>query len=546
MFYPDALMAVATFALLLWVLVRSASGLPLTSLALGMMALSLVPILQAAAGIIGFAAEAAVAALYLAGFALAIAVGRLADAVAPGRAADALFAGLALAAIASVGLQLYQWLGFDAMGSVVLTLPARGRPSANVGQPNLLATLEVWGIVALWWAYERKTIGAVGACAGAIFLLLGVAMTQSRTGWLEVAVLAGVALSRPAKIERRFARKTVLLIAAVFVICVVGWPILGSALGTNSALALADQTSAGRRPEIWRLGLDAIAARPWLGWGWNQGGEADVALAAQHPSIQVLVPYMHNLVIDLMLWNGIPIAALALLGLATWFVQRWRDATSAEPRLLLLALTVFLLHAMLELPHGHALFLLPAGLMMGMAEKQTGARTLFVLPRWAAGAAALGMAGALALFARDMQAAERDLTALRMHAARIANLPPLGQAPRLWLMAPLGELLANLRTKPVAGMDAASLDAYRRVAYHFPSAGNLLRLAEADALNDRPIQAREALVLLCLLSRPPLCEQAGQHWVELGRTRYPGLAAAWPAPPLPTPAGVAARGGSSR
>ena len=67
------------------------------------------------------------------------------------------------------------------------------------------------------------------------------------------------------------------------------------------------------------------------------------------------------------------------------------------------------------------------------------------------------------LFAEKVSV-EQDMTALRMHAAHIANLPPLGPPPRLLWMAPYGELLANLRTEPVAGMDSASLDQFRRVA----------------------------------------------------------------------------------
>jgi len=546
MFYPDALMAVATFALLVWVLIRSPAGLTLTALSLGVAGVCLVPVLQTTAGLIAFPAEGALAALYLIGFMLAIIAGHRVEVMAPGRAADALFTGLAVAAFASVGLQLYQWFDFDALGVLVLKLPVNGRPFANVGQPNLLATLHAWGLVALWWAYERKAVGIVGAVTGAMFLLLGIAMTQSRTGWLEVALLAGVALVRPQALVRCVSRTTVALLAVYFVFCVVALPNLGSVMGIDPMRDVANQTSAGRRPEIWRLGIEAIVARPWFGWGWNQGGEAHVALAAQHASIQVLVPYMHNLAIDLLLWNGIPIGALALLSLTVWFTRRWRDATAAEPRLLLLALAVLVLHAMLELPHGHALFLLPAGLMMGMVDARSRARALCVVPRWAAGVVTLGMAAALALLVRDMQVAEHDLLALRMRAARIANLPPLGPAPQLWLMAPFGELLANLRAEPTSGMDGVSLDEFRRVAYHFPSTGNLLRLAEADALNGRPEDARQALLLLCLLTRPALCERAGQYWAEIGRKRYPELAATWPVAPRPTGASVASWNGLSR
>ena len=540
MFYPDWCMAAALLAPTGWELARSPAGWRVTLLPLGVAALTLVPLLQSAMGLIKFPTEGVLAALYLAGFMLAILTGLRTEALAPGRAADALFAGLAIAAIASVGLQLYQWLELNQLGAMVLKLPTKGRPFANVGQPNLLATLLAWGLIALWWAYERKRIGPTGAALGAAFLLLGVAITQSRTGWLEVALLGAVAAARPRAMQRALPRAAVVAFGLWFVALVLVWPQLGSQLGLDPALALADQTAAGRRPAIWRLGMAAISARPWLGWGWSQGGEAHVALVAGHTSLQVLSPYMHSLALDLMLWSGIPIGALALLGLGGWYVKRWRREGSAQQRLLLLALAVLLIHAMLELPHGYAVFLLPAGLMMGMVEAHSGARSVLIVSRWAVGALALALAAALGVLASEHRAVEQDLLALRMRAAKITNLPPLGPAPQLILMAPFGELLASLRIAPAAGLDNASLDLLHRVAYHFPSTGNLLRLAQADALNGRPAQAREALTLLCQLQPPADCQGAAQNWREMGRIEYPALAAI--EPPGPPLSGSAAAG----
>jgi O-antigen ligase len=527
-FYADWLLAVVTLSLLVWVLVRSPAGLPGTPLALGAVALVAVPLLQAVGGLTAFPTEGAVAALYLAGFALAILTGCRSEVLAPGRAADALLTGLAIAAIASVGLQLYQWLDLSWFGSLVRELPPHGRPFANLGQPNLLATLEVWGLLALWWAYEREAIGPTGAFVGAAFLLLGVAITQSRTGWMELALIAGVAFARLRPMKRHLPRFVVLVLAGGFAIAVVFWPTLGSELGRSPVLALADQLAAGKRPAIWHLGLDAIAARPWLGWGWVQGGEAHVALAAEHASIQIQTTYMHNLMLDLLLWNGIPVGLLAVLGFAAWYVRRWRDGGTAAQRLMLLALAVLLVHSMLELPYGYALFLLPAGLMIGVVDAQSQARRVLVIPRWGVAAAAgLSLVALVMLFAEKV-AVEQDLLALRMRAARIANLPPLGPPPRLVWMAPYGELLANLRTEPVEGMDVASLDSFRRVAYHFPATGNLLRLAEADALNGRSAQAQETLALLCDLRPRAECNLAGSFWNDVLHQRHPGLSDTWP------------------
>ncbi len=527
-FYPDWLIALVTLSLLAWVLIRSPAGLPATFFPLGVAALGTVPFLQAVTGVTAFPTDGAVAALYVAGFALAVLAGFRSEALAPGRAADALLTGLLIAAVLSVGLQLYQWLDLSWFGSLVRDLPPRGRPFANVGHPNLLATLQVWGLIALWWAYERKAIGPVGALVGVTFLLLGVAMTQSRAGWLELALLACVACVRLPALKRHAPRAAVLALVGGFALAVIVWPTLGSELGRGPVLALADQVVAGKRPAIWRLGLDAIGARPWFGWGWSQGGDAHVALAAEHATIQVQTTYMHNVVIDMLLWNGIPIGLLAVAGFAVWYVRRWRERGTAAQRLLLLALGVFLVHSMLELPHGYALFLVPAGLMIGMVEAASKSRQWLVIPRAVVAAAGGLLLVALVMLFAEKVSVEQDMTALRMHAAHIANLPPLGPPPRLVWMAPYGELLANLRTQPAEGMDAASLDQFRRVAYHFPSTGNLLRLAEADALNGRNAQAQAALALLCHLRPTGECNRAGSFWNETIRLRYPALSKTWP------------------
>jgi O-antigen ligase len=517
MFYQELGMAVVMLAVAAWAASRSSEPWRVTPLPLGLAALAGVPLLQALAGRLTYPHEGVLAALYVAGFALAVLAGLRLETSSPGRTVDALFASFAIVGIASVGIQLYQWLELNQLGVLVMQLPAKGRPSANVGQPNLLATLLVWSLLALWWAYESGRIGPRGASAGVAFLLLGIAITQSRTGWLEVALLLAAAVSKGCRLQRALSRPVVVAFAAWFVLLVLVWPALGSTLGVDPALSLADQMATGKRLAIWRMGVDAIFERPWWGWGWNQGGEAQVALASPSSALPVYAPYMHNLVLDLLLWNGIPLGALAAIGLGAWFWSRWAGQDSGQQRLLLLALATLLMHAMLELPHVYAVFLLPAGLMMGAVEARAPARRILAMPRWVAAFAISVLAIALGLLARDYRAVEADLLALRMQAARIANLPPLGPGPRLVLMGSFEDLLVALRTAPEASLDDAALDRLRRVAHHFPSAANLMRLAQADALNGRPGRARDAMALLCQLTTTVNCNAASQAWDDFER-----------------------------
>ena len=94
-------------------------------------------------------------------------------------------------------------------------------------------------------------------------------------------------------------------------------------------------------------------------------GKHAIVDAADYPALGVAVQHAHNLVLDLVLWNGVPLGLLLVGALAWWAWRQVRDAQTAQQRLLLLALGLLLLHALLELPHLYAFFLLPAAAMAG-------------------------------------------------------------------------------------------------------------------------------------------------------------------------------------
>jgi Virulence factor membrane-bound polymerase, C-terminal/O-Antigen ligase/Protein glycosylation ligase len=528
MFHAEWLIAGAMLCLAVWAVAVLPGRWALTWSVLALGPPVLLPLAHAAGGRLVYAADGWLAGLYLGALFLAAATGMRAEALQPHRGADAIFSSLVIASVASTGLMLYQWLGFNDLGMLVMTLPVGGRLVANVGQPNLLATLLVWGVLGVWWGVQRKRIGPAVATLAAAFLLLGVAGTQSRTGMLEVAVLAFVAvLGRRGLGQPR--RGVVLLLLAWFAIAVLAWPTLTAALEADTALSLEQQASLSRRPLIWQLALQLIAEMPLLGWGWNQTLVGQVALFTKVDPLHLVLPYMHNLVLDLMIWCGVPLGMLAAGALLAWFVSRWRRHVPAQ-RPLLLALTVLLLHSMLELPHAYALFLLPAGLLFGALEQQFARRNPVAVPRAVPATMVAVLALALAVMAVDYLRVESDLQETRIRAARIGDLTPVAP-PRPLLLVPLGDLLTFMRLEPARGMDAAVLADMNRVATRFPSGPNLFLYAQASALNRRPDEARRALALLCHLMLPAQCQAAGDAWREIGKERFPEMLLVTPPSP---------------
>jgi hypothetical protein len=124
--------------------------------------LACVPWLQYSAGLISFAGQAWISTAYLLGLLLALLTGQRWERAGPDQLAGGLFWAIGLASVVSVNLQLQTWLGLIDTGifdlwSMGLTGP---RPYANMGQPNQLATLLLWGLLAGAWGYHSEKISA--------------------------------------------------------------------------------------------------------------------------------------------------------------------------------------------------------------------------------------------------------------------------------------------------------------------------------------------------------------------------------------------------
>lgn len=512
-FYSEALAAAVMLPVAAWTVQRGRGAWQVDALAVAALALSIVPLAQALCGFFVFAGEAWVVAVYLVAFAAVLLVAHRAEQLEPLRLADATFASIAVAALLSVGLALYQWFGQEWLA--ILVSPAfLGRAYANVGQPNNLATLLCWGLVAVWWGHARGKIGHATVLLAAAFLLVGVVLTRSRTGWLEVAVIAAAAIY----VRRRHAvGPTFLAVSALlawFVLLAIVEPVLKQQLG--EAAAVRSQTSIGSRPVIWQAVLEAIAQRPWFGYGWNQGVQGHLAVADRYPDLHLIVHHAHNLLLDLMVWNGVPIGLAIAAGLGLWARAQWRACQSMQQRLLLLALTLLLVHAMLELPHAYLYFLLPSAVMMGTLSALGASQPVTLVPRNWVGLATVALGSVLVFAVRDYRAIEEDMAAARMRAAQIHNPHPTPEPSPLFL-GYLHAALKRLRIESERELSAGDFADIRRALDRYPGYGALFRYARASALSGRPEEARWALERLCLLNPLHECESALQRWRELAK-----------------------------
>lgn len=477
------------------------------------------PWLQFGLGIISYAGVAWISSAYLLGLCLALLLGARWEEVSPGQLGDALFLSIGIASVVLVGLQLQQWLQVDGLELWRLS-GGPERPSANIGQPNQLATLLLWGVLAAAWGLIRGRISGWVTCMMVAYLLFGISLTGSRTAWIGVALLVVATWW-----WRHLWRSTSLPwiatgLACYFVLCVVaqGWWQTLNGMASSDVVRMSGEL----RPLAWVVFLDAVWQRPWFGYGWNQTALAQLTASSEHPPLHVVFSYAHNLFLDLVLWCGIPLGLLMSAGLVGWFWKRLRAVQSAENALLILFLLVVANHAMLELPLYYAYFLLPAGLVMGMLNTRQGARPVMYLSHWASWLLWLTATMLLALLVRDYSRVEPSYENLRFEWLHI-KVAPIGP-PDVLLLTQWHDFVQYARYEPETGINQAELNKMRQIPELFSGTLFLHKYASTLALNQHPEEAQLWLKRLCKIASVQECRDAEAIWAKQA-LKHPEIAA---------------------
>lgn len=481
---------------------------------------------QLASGRLLFAGDAWMVALYVGLWLAAVLAGGLMAATVPGRgdAMNALTAAWLFAAVLSIGIALVQWTGALSLGVFEAGLPSGARPFGNVAQPNHLCTLCFLGLCGLLWLQQRQRVSGAAFWLGAIFLLWGMVMSQSRTGWLQVALLVLWGLALHARAGLRIARSQLLALGALFAAGVLLWPVVCDALLLTSSRSLGDQMQAGVRLPYWRAMLDAIGREPLWGYGWQQVGAAQERVALDHPIMGTYFEHSHNVLLDLLLWNGIPLGGLIAALLAWWFVAHIRACRDARAVWLLAAVGGVMVHAMLEYPLEYAYFLIPVGLAMGAVEVFGPAgESMLRVPRWALLALTLALTGVFVVTASEYLQAEENYRIQRMELAHIGTARLVTPAPHLPLLTQLDARLQVAHTDPAPGMRPEQVDWLRRVTLRYGFEPMLRRYAMALALNGNPVEAARQLQILRRIWGESAYAQARQQFRELAASKYPEL-----------------------
>lgn len=274
-------------------------------------------------------------------------------------------------------MAILQWLNLEAYLDAVMKLRGN-RPYANFGQPNNLATFLIMGLMGGLYLYEKRRLTLWLLIPTSLVTLFAITLTQSRTSWVVCIFLFFYWIFKQYKNSPRFNFPRLLLwVGLYFVIASYLLPVLAQLLsssidtGITQTASIAQRAGSGHeRIGMWIQILHAIAERPWFGYGWNQTSIA-VFESIDFNTVQVWFNSAHNIFLDILVWNGIPLGLLIIGYIGLWLFWLNKNAKDTTSVLAILMVCAILIHTMLEFPQRYAYFLLPMGFLLGLIQAQT-------------------------------------------------------------------------------------------------------------------------------------------------------------------------------
>jgi O-antigen ligase len=454
-------------------------------------------------------------------------------------------------------------------GALIAATAIEGRAAGNLRQPNQLATLMLWTLLAAAWLadqrlrriadaqayaptlvdtrprgaltpatprwHRRPEIQVAAALFVAQLVFLGViVLTGSRTGALGVLLVAGWAA-----LDRRLAGSVRWVLALAPVVLMLLWWAMLSATPVSPVLERGMDrplaASTDPRLAVWRNTVALIAAHPWVGVGFGEFNFAwTLTPFVERP--RAFFDHSHNLVLQLAAELGVPLAlaVLALLGGALWKAGRAAWRTEGEVGIALRAAFVMLLaivlHSLTEYPLWYAHLLLPTAFLLGLCvaghEKRSTLQRAFLGDHRPVRTLLMGAMTLVVVTA----AAVWDYQRVVVIFAPRADAPPLAEriadGRRSWFFSHHADYAAVT----TAERPSMVMPAFDRAAHHLLDARLLMAWSRAMEETNQTDRARHLAQRLAEFRHP----QAAEFFAVCARFSEADIAAA-SEPPRPQP-----------
>lgn len=516
----------------LWVLGKSKTnaGWHVLTLAIGFC--TVIPWVQYACGLNTSFGNAWINSIYMLGCLCVMKVGEKWETDTPGQSYDFIFIAVMVATIVSIGIQLRQWAGLEPIGFWTIRSITNSRYYANLAQPNELASLELLGLVGCSWGFYRQKLSASIAIILSSFILIGIVLTESRTAMLNMILLVMMVILFRQKLPSKKYLWVVISLTCYFFAITLLIPMLNN--GNDSGIPELRAPAVSERLLAWRIFINASLEQPVWGFGWGQLTRAYFLLVGNYPDRSGLFSQSHNLLLDIILWNGYPIGLLLISVLIWW---TWKVITSIHNFHQIHALAFVMVlgtHAMLEFPLQYAYFLLPFGLMVGSIQSSIGLKTIWNEKKWMnliLSAIAISM---LSITVRDYFRAETSMYGLRFQHYKIQTTIP-ATPPDVLALTQFHDSILFARNTPKRYLKPEELQWMRDTVNAMPSPLLIYKLIVNLALNHHPEEAEHWIVILRKTSPEISFEDMRKLW-DVSVLSMPELAAVkWPISMMPSP-----------
>ncbi|ESK54384.1 PglL family O-oligosaccharyltransferase [Acinetobacter tjernbergiae] len=352
-------------------------NIQIPKLQLYILPVAFIPLLQWSGGLVSDFSVALLSTAYLFGFWVMVAMGYNLSSTSENRQRSMQglsYIVLSVAFISSL-IAIVQWLNLESNFNWVIQLKGN-RPYANFGQPNNLATFLIIGLMGALFLYEKHKASLWLLIPSSLSILFAISLSQSRTPWIVCIFIFGYWVYKQRRNQPRFSfYKLLLWSGSYFLIAAYFLPFITKLIASSADVvhtaSIAQRAGSGHeRLGMWAQILHAILERPWFGYGWNQTSIA-VVESIHFNTVHVWFNSAHNVLLDVLVWNGIPLGILIIGYILIWLFWLHKNAKDTISVVAILMVTAILIHAMLEFPQRYAYFLFPMGFLLGLIQAQT-------------------------------------------------------------------------------------------------------------------------------------------------------------------------------
>jgi hypothetical protein len=431
------------------------------------------------------------------------------------------FTWMAIALISAL-MAVVQFLELEsALKPWVITPAQLHRATANLAQPNNLATFLLMGVVATVWLYETAVLSGGFTVVLIVVLSLGVLSAQSRTAMLSAVglVIIHYGMARKNMPTRTQPYKVWLWCAGLIL---SSWAI--KFITTYDEFQLNNAVTFEGRIIIWKQLLMGLQASPWWGFGWLQTPAAQQAGALYVIGTEQTF-YAHNLVLDMCVWMGVPLGLLISGLCAAWLLKRWQVAAQARTLMGLAFVLPLAVHSLLEMPFSYAFFLFPAAWVMGMVDRDTSTphQALSPLRGRCESLLAVSFVGLAMWIGVEYIKVEEDFRMARFEKQKIDAVPTDYARPSLVLMTQWRDLLDAMRIPVARDMREEQLAMLARASQRFSWLALHFSYSLALDLNGHAQDAARERQVIKGLFGPVIYQQVLHDYRALAETKYPEL-----------------------